>query len=1402
MSEQRPVESARPVSTQKPIVVGIGASAGGLQALQGFFEPMPDDAGLAFVVIMHLAPDRESDLPAILGRWTRMPVIQVGDRDVVKLQRDHIYVIAPDRELKITDTTIGATPFQAPRGRRAAIDVFFRSLAASHGDGFAVVLSGGGSDGAIGAKSVKEAGGLVLVQDPREAQHDGMPRAVIGAGVADVVLPVGQLAGRLVELVESKRRIGRLLPPDAPAEGDPGADEAVGPILELLRQRTGHDFSKYKRNTILRRLTRRLQLGHHATFADYQERLRAEPEEMQALFDDLLISVTTFFRDPDAWEKLRELVIGPLVEKADPDDTIRAWVPGCATGEEAFTLAILFAEEIERRKARRSFLVFASDVDQGALATAREAVYPAAITADVSEGRLERYFRFGQDRYRITTEIRDRVVFAVHSLLRDPPFSRLHLVSCRNLLIYLGRELQSQAQGVFRYSLRDDGHLFLGVSESADPKYFTPIDKQHRIFKAEPQVAHGRPPLPEALLAGVTERPATERRWPDARSSLAGEVHLEALEQLAPPSVLVDDRWEALHLSASVGRYLQPRGGPIGRNVTTLVRPELRELVRTGLQIALDGGDRHLSRFVPVSFNGAAHEVGVLVQPRETSSKRTALVMFLEAGISTSPSLLDDWSEQHAAREDRQRLGEAERRIEHILAEHHTAEEDLRAANEELQSLNEEYRSTTEELETSKEELQSINEELQTVNHELKLKLEEVSRGASDLENLMAATDIATLFLDRRLCIVRYTPQLAEFFNVKAHDRGRPIGDITHSLDYADLDRDARTLLRDLTPIERHVSTRDGRSIIVRLRPYRTIEDRIDGVVITLVDVTAVRRVEAALRASQAELAAELEALRRLHQLSVSVAGTDSRREALDQVLDAAIELHDADFGTLHLWDAEAQQLRLAAQRGFGPAYTEAFESLVPEEGSGCGRAFRSRRTLWIRDVTVDPTYAPYRGIAEQAGYRAVLAVPMVDGGKQPLGVITIHFRAPKTFTDRDLQFGDLLARQAHALITTRDQRERLERQAAELLEQDQRKEEFLSVLGHELRNPLAAALNGMRLIDTAEGSSESAAGPPHLHARAVGIVSRQLRHINRLVNDLLDVSRINRGIVDLQRAPTDIGQAIRDVVDALQPNLTTSSLQLDVRLPETPLYLDVDPERLAQMLDNLVRNAVTYSDAGGRITVTVEPQDGAAAISVTDTGIGIERQHLERIFDPYRRIDRGRPAAGLGLGLTLVKRLVELHGGTITAGSDGPGKGTRITMTLPVASSTPSLRATPAASPPRRRVLIVDDERDVADTFMAVLAGLGQDVRVAYRGEDAVAEALDQPADVVFVDLAMPGMNGYAVARDLRKTFGDRVTLVALSGHAAADGQDGELFDRHLLKPASIEALAEILADPPPQAG
>jgi len=850
-------------------VVGIGASAGGVKALQNLFEALPDQLNAAFVVVVHLDPNRQSELASILAGRTEMPVAQVSG--TMKLEPNRVYVIPPNRRLVISHNEIGTAEFDEPRGRRLPIDQFFCSMAEHRGDGVAIVLTGSGADGALGIKAVKEAGGVVLVQEPTDAEYSSMPRSAIATGFADFVLPVPDIAARLVELLRSKEH---LRSPDAGLDNE----QTVGRILRHLRTRTGHDFEGYKRSTVLRRLARRMQIVKTDRLQDYLKYIQENVEELQSLFSDLLISVTAFFRDPGAFDALASDIIPKIFDVRDDGDCIRAWVPGCATGEEAYSIAMLLLEERARRDKRFDIQVFASDLDLGALATGREGRYPPAIEADVSNERLHKFFFREGDHYRVTRELRDVLLFANHSLLRDPPFSRLDLVSCRNLLIYLNRDLQQQACNILAYSLLPGGYMFLGPSEGVDSALHSvqPVDRQARIF----QVTERQPLIAPKLMLNATPAflPPNAHTQREPHRVGGPESHRQALEELAPPSILVDDNHRIINLSESAGRYLLHPGGPPTTDLTEVVRPELRIDLRASLHRAFDKNEASLSLAIPVQFNGTARQVHVQVRPQKAEAQpRRAVVLFIEGELVDEPAATDAQGEtaqnDEVLRQLREELNSTRVRLRDTRQQYGEAIEELRVSNEELQSTNEEYRSTAEELETSKEELQSTNEELQTINNELKFKIESLGRAYDDIENLIVSTDVGTLFLDRELRIRRFTPRIADLFNIAESDEGRSITDFTHRLQYDDLASDAQAVLDRLTPIDKEVATRDGRWFLARLRPYRSTEHKIEGVVITLVDVTERRKAEQALRESEERYRAIISQVKDYAIFSADLAG-------------------------------------------------------------------------------------------------------------------------------------------------------------------------------------------------------------------------------------------------------------------------------------------------------------------------------------------------------------------------------------------------------------------------------------------------------------------------------------------------------------------------------------------------
>lgn len=872
-------------------VVGLGGSAGGLPALMRFFEHMPPDPRMSFVVILHLSPHHESNAAQLLQQVSPLPVTQVANS--VSIEINHVYVIAPRSDLRMNHGRLEVTPTEREIGRAVAIDLFFRTLARVHRQrAFCIVLSGTGSDGSVGIARVKAHGGITLAQSPADAEYGDMPRAAIATGMVDIVLPVADMGRRLVELWNNAQRIRRpdaetgapRMLPDTP--GRPAAsahrDSTLQDIIALLRVYTRHDFRRYKRGTVLRRIERRLQVNELDGLENYRDFLRRHPQEAGPLLQDLLISVTSFFRDPEAFDAMAKDVIPELLRHLAPGEQARVWDAGCATGEESYSLVMLLRDIAEAQGRQLDLQVFATDIDDRALAVARRGIYPGGIAADVSPLRLRRHFVKEQDQYRIQTGLREQVLFAHHNLLRDPPFARLDLICCRNLLIYLEPSAQAGVLETFHYALKPGGHLFLGVSESVDVAgtLFDTVDKTHRIYRVRGRGA-GRatsaliaraqaaapvaPPVarPHPEDPAMTSRPARHEAW----QGPAAQLHLQALHAVSPASVLIDARQEILHLSPTAGRYLKHAGGVPSNNLLDNVEAELRLELGTALFQARQSRERVDARATLTLAEGGTTRLRLVVHPLPPSDATPALtlVVFVEEADPEPVAEGESPARGADARDLRHRvlLDRASREIQQLKADlQDTRErsslstEELKGANEELHAINEELRSASEELETSKEELQSINEELITVNQELRMKVEERGQINDDLQNFITASEIATVFVDGAMRVKRFTPQARTVFNLIASDAGRPLLDITHRLNYEALERDALAVFKSLSPVERRVTTDDDRHFLARILPYRTAGDRIEGIVLTFVDITRLRLAEERVRLSEERLRA------------------------------------------------------------------------------------------------------------------------------------------------------------------------------------------------------------------------------------------------------------------------------------------------------------------------------------------------------------------------------------------------------------------------------------------------------------------------------------------------------------------------------------------------------------------
>ncbi|NTV92932.1 MAG: chemotaxis protein CheB, partial [Chlorobiaceae bacterium] len=847
-------------------IIGIGASAGGLEALEVFLKNVPPRCGMAFVIVQHLDPTHKDLLAELLQRTTGMSVVQVSDR--MKVEPDHVYVIPPNKDMSMLHRILHLLDPAEPRGLRLPIDFFFRSLADDmQQQSIAVILSGMGSDGRLGLSAIKEKGGGVFVQDLSSAKFDGMPRSAIDTGLADVIAPAEELPEKIIAYL---KHVHSVFKHDFPLEDK--ALSALEKVVILLRTQTGQDFSLYKKSTIYRRIERRMGIHQIERIADYVRFLQANPHETELLFKELLIGVTSFFRDPAMWEVLKTRAISSLLISRPSGGVLRAWIAGCSTGEEAYSLAIIFKEALEAIKPLGTFKlqIFATDLDKDAIDKARAGFFPLNITADVSQERLRRFFEREENGFRISREIRETVVFAPQNVIMDPPFTKLDILVCRNLLIYMEQDLQKKLIPLFHYSLNPGGFLFLGSAESIGSfsSLFRPLDSKTRLFCRLNQSGRSEPlDLPFAFGRALPVFQDVADKQTDSKSSshnLQALVDHFLLQHYAPVAVLTNDKGDIIYISGHTGKYLEPAAGKANWNIFAMAREGLRFELNVLFGSALHQKSAVIRKGLTLGVNGSTQTFNLTIEPLEAPDPLRGLVLIVFSDAEkVAGELLPDATFSDAAANRltilEEELTRARDEILSIREEMETSQEELKSTNEEMQSANEELQSANEELTTSKEEMQSMNEELQTVNHELQSKVRDLSQVNNDMKNLLNSTDIATLFLDEALNIRRFTTRTTSIIKLIASDVGRPITDIVTDLHYPELADDAKEVIQTLVFSEKQVSAKNGRWFNVKIMPYRTQENRIIGLVITFSDITTAKNLEEELRENETRFRAAIE---------------------------------------------------------------------------------------------------------------------------------------------------------------------------------------------------------------------------------------------------------------------------------------------------------------------------------------------------------------------------------------------------------------------------------------------------------------------------------------------------------------------------------------------------------------
>jgi two-component system CheB/CheR fusion protein len=1516
--------------------VGIGASAGGLRALESFFRAMPADTGMGFVVVQHLSPDFKSLMGDLLSRYTSMK-IQSAEQDM-RIEPNHIYLIPPNTHMTVERGQIKLTDrsHTSGQGLSLPIDIFFESLARDMGDrAVAVVLSGTGSDGTRGIQAVADRDGLVMAQNPESAEFDSMPRNALATGRVNLVLPPNEMANAIQSYITDPDLINRYVTEGSERDSIGLDDYAL--IFAHLKSKYGIDFAQYKVNTISRRIERRLTALHGISLSDYAARIVSNPEEADLLYHDLLIRVTEFFRNPMVFDLLEKQGLPAIFKNLAAQDEFRVWVAGCATGEEAYSLAILIHEAAEKHKWQGKVTIFATDVHKPSLNFASAGVYPAERLKNVSDQRIFTYFdAVGKDSYQVKPKLRRMVVFAPHNLLTDPPFTRLHLVSCRNLLIYLHNKAQENAIAQFHFSLRLNGLLILGTSEGLG-RYqdeFSNLDNHWRIFQKRRDIKLGINP------GLMIERPEPLQQRdalvvPMARTLVGIDRHLLTdydliLDRYAPPGLLVDEQRRVLHYFGEIHRYMEsPRGRAEG-DVLRLLDPNLslalstslnqaaktdEPLVTKGIRVQTKEGEEYVdlvvmrlldTRTMTAHFHIAVQNNRPVLRLPEPDHKEASL-LFVEDDTER-PSDSDRGDDLRMDKLRQQRILDLEHELQFTRENLQATIEELQTSNEELQATNEELLASNEELQSTNEELQSVNEELFTVNAEFEAKNMELQRLNQDYDNLIRSTDVALVFLDKKLRIRRYTPNIDSFFELRPYDIGRPIDNIAYQLPgQQKLMQDLARIMASESSQESEVTTKDEHTYLQRISPFFDENQRVQGVILMFTDVSAVKHAEAIAQQNERRF-----------------------RAAIESSLDAVYLFHAVHDPQGHLIDFtlnETNQVgedrwNLSRSRLLGRSLRTLYRDLHTYEQifNICAQVMQSGKPAiqeipvilhdqehWVRQqvVAVDGgVVVTDSDITDQkrmelrireererlelvlrAGELSAWDIDLVTGENrvndswfEMLGYVAGEIDPSRwsnhTHPEDVPRFWEAIDRHARSETDSIDLEVRMRhkaghwiwvqnrgrilewmqdgsprritgtlldvskrRQADEVLRQHawemermnedmaramQTQDEFMATVSHELRTPLTAIASYTELL------LEQA--PGKMDEEQLGFlqsISRSSSHLQQLINDILDVSRIDAGQITLHPQWINVNALCRESLDMANGMVNHKHIQavLQAQNPSSTLY--VDSLRLKQVLVNLLSNAVKFTPAYGRIGLRVEedPANQCMRLVVWDTGIGIKPADQQRIFEPFVQVDSrlSREYSGAGLGLSLVRRLVELHKGSIEVKSQ-PNKGSEFIVSLPwhpqntipsqeeetdtaqaFPASAPALDAADGSSTPQDaqiRLLLIDDDLDNATIIQHYFENRSFRLIYAKDGQSGLDTLQTWQPDLILMDIQMPGLDGLQVIRRIRRMEEPAkasLPIIALTG-LAMPGDRKRIIDagadHYVSKPFSLSKLAQLIRE------
>ncbi|WP_218313191.1 chemotaxis protein CheB [Alteromonas antoniana] len=1503
------------------LIVGVGASAGGLDALKRFFTHVPADAPIAFIVVQHLDPSHRSMLADILARDCQFRFCQAQDNQEIK--GGNAYVIPPGKFIEVVDGKVKLVDQSDVNGTRQAVDHLFRSLADVYKrKSVGVLFSGTGSDGTAGLRALKAAGGLTLVQHPETADYPGMPESAIDAGVVDEILPVEDIPRLLLKYAAH--------PYHQTENQDKFTDtQDITQIRALLKAQEGFDLSQYKDSTVKRRLFRRMSLTGMTSSSAYLSGLRDSEKERRELIRDLLINVTDFFRDREAFEELDSKVIANIVDEVEEGRDVRVWVAGCATGEEAYTLAMLFLEQIEKSDKELGLRIFATDIDEEAIQTARRGIYSNSVISEIPEAFVDKYFTVNNDGYvQVNSRIRDVISFAQQNVYVDPPFSKLHLVSCRNLLIYLQQPAQKRVMKSFFYSLVPEGYLFLGSSESIGEQkdLFSPLSKKWRIYcRKQRDNVKNYPSVLPAFSSGKENRDKLQTKREVKQQSQDNWVQ-QTLLMAVRPSVIVDDQNGITYFHGNVNRFLRlPEEGQAALNLYSMLHPDIRTRMRSGIYKARKSGEKVTVNFpLPTKPENDHLNYRCIITPSSYGNREhgSVVISFEELlpelhETEISSDTLSHHDQDSMIESIERELRETKEELQNTIEELETSTEELKAAHEEALSTNEELQSSNEELEASTEELRSLNEELTTVNAQLKDKIDELSSTHDDIKNFFASTNLATIFLSSELKIKRYTPAAERLLRIGTQDIDKPIDAVCRALIDEDTLEEAKRVLDSLESSERQLKA-DDKWFIRKILPYQTESRKVDGVVITFIDVTALKATADRLKVSSEQHAV-------IAKLGLKALSTEDTANLIDQLVREVAHTLDVEYCKVLEYLPEEEQLLVKAGVGWDSGVVGKAK-VAATNASQSGFALSTTEPVIVEDLMTEQRFSSSELLSDHKVVSGMSCI--IEYNNSPYGVLSVHTKEKRTFNQEDVHFimsaANILSVALHrksmekqlkanenrlriakdsanmgsfewnigddkiywdellskiwgfdSCIVTynefiqgvhKDDRESVNKNIAkaqdpegdghyhalyrvinartglttwieangqivfdadksrkligmvvdvteqrkieaslknavkELQNANEKKNEFLATLGHEIRNPLASISAAVQIIEQDRSRIDW----------ALGIMNSNVTLVSMLLDGLLDLTRISRGEVRLEKAITNVNVLLSDVVQNFTSSIQQAHQELLLELPENNILTRLDKLRVQQVINNVISNASKFTPDNGRIVVRLLSSKDTFSIQVEDSGIGLDMQFKDKVFEPFQQIKENttRQNNGLGIGLSLVKQIAELHDGTVAIDSEGLGYGTTVTVTLPlsvdpnttekdIALPQPAIASSDLQALKKLRVMLVDDNETVSDGLSLILSLKGCEVAVYNTGQEALSRFREFSPNVALLDIGLPDMSGNDLVRLLKPELPENTLFLAITGygHAEARRLTTEAgFDGHFNKPVQVNTIVNEL--------